>query len=538
MLWPFPGMEAEMTRNIKLESVITLLLIASLSRPQGPPIIPPTQSCTTIMAGKLATSDGSVITSHTCDANYRTWVTIVPSGEHKKGEKTRIYKGLLHNEFPGDMRGVEVAGEIPGVRKTYKYLNTAYPCMNEHQLAIGESTFGGKKVMRSRKGMFLIEELERIALERTRTAREAIRLIGRLAEEYGYIDAGEILSIADKNEVWHLEIVGPGKGRKGAVWAAVRIPDDHVGVGANISRIPEIYPSRKDMYMASSNVFSRAKELKLWDPEKDGPFKFWKAYGGKKPFGIREWWVFRQIAPSLEIDFFKAGELPFSVKPEKKLSVKDIFALLRSTYEGSEFDLCKHLAFKDPRTGRKKKIIHASPWLPWDLVRAFNNLKPGTIKFYRPIAVAFNAYNFVTQSRSWLPDAIGGICWLGFDNPATTPRGPIFAGTEDLPAPMKLDGQKKFSRKCAAWAFRRASRLASIKWGLTRKRMLEKILFYEEKALSELPFVEKKAMALYRKDPKEARKYLTGYTCSFFRSMIEDYWELGDELWSLYNWRL
>ncbi len=496
------------------------------------------EACTSIMVGRLATADGSVITSHTCDANYRTWVTVEPAGTHKKGSMAKIWKGRLHTAFPSDQRGLELAGRIPQVEKTYAFLNTAYPCMNEHQLAIGESTFGGRKELRSRKGIFLIEELERIALERCRTAREAIRLIGRLAEEYGYIDAGEALTLADPREVWHMEILGPGKGRKGAVWAARRIPDDHVGVAANICRIGEIQRGRPDFFMASKNVFSLAKEMGWWKPGKDGPFKFWKAYSGRKPFGIREWWVFHQLAPHLKLDFEHAEELPFSVKPEKKVTIRDVFDLFKATYEGSPYDLTGNLTIPDKRTGKRTKPIHVSPWLPRDLQRLFNELKPGTVKFHRPIAVAFNAYHVILQCRSGYPDPIGGICWLGFDNPAETPAAPIFCGVTDLPGDFKVDAQKGFRRDSAAWAFRRAARLAAFQWGRTKKRMAKEIRSFEDQALAELPLVEKKALELYKKDPAACRAFLTRYSVNFCRAMTHRYWELGDELWSLYNWRL
>ncbi len=499
----------------------------------------PPEACTSIMVGRLASADGSVITSHTCDANYRTWVAVRPGRTYKKGSKEKIWKGRLHTSFPSDLRGLVETGEIPQVEKTYAFLDTAYPCMNEHQLAIGESTFGGRRELRSKKGIFLIEELERVALERCRTAREAVRLIGRLAERYGYVDAGEAITLADPREVWHMEILGPGKGRKGAVWAAQRIPDDHVGVAANISRIGKIRLNDPDHFMASPNVFSLAKEMGWWKPRKDGAFKFWKAYGGRKPFGIREWWVFHTLAPSLKLDFEKAKELPFSVKPDRKVSIRQIFDLFKTTYEGSPYDLTKNLLI-DRRGGKGKKVkpIHVHPWLPRDMQALFNTLKPGSVSFYRPIAVIFNAYHVVLQCRSWLPDPIGGICWLGFDNPATTPRAPIFCGVTDLPADFKVGSQKGFRRDSAAWAFRRASRLATIQWGRTKKRMAENIRAFEDQALEELPLVEKKALEIYKKDEKACREFLTRYSSNFCRSMTHRYWLLGDSLWSLYNWRL
>ena len=171
-------------------------------------------SCTSIMVGKLATPDGSVITSHSCDGMYRTWVEIYPHSKNKSGTMHSVYSGVLEPAVTSwDMRKVEKKGEIPEVEETYAFLNTAYPCLNEKQLAIGETTIGGRMELRNTEGIFYIEELEKIALQRCKTARDAITLIGRLAEEYGYGDFAECITIADPKEVWQLEISGSGKGK-------------------------------------------------------------------------------------------------------------------------------------------------------------------------------------------------------------------------------------------------------------------------------------------------------------------------------------
>ena len=175
------------------------------------------QSCTSIMVGKKASTDGSVITSHTCDGRYRTWMTMEPAIDHKSGEMHIVRKGTMHTAHRDDTTGVKIAGTIPQARHTYAYLNTAYPCLNEKQLAIGETTFGGPDILQNKKGMFLIEELERVALMRCDNARDAVRLIGSLVKEYGYGDGGECITIADKNEVWQMEIVGEGPEKVGGM---------------------------------------------------------------------------------------------------------------------------------------------------------------------------------------------------------------------------------------------------------------------------------------------------------------------------------
>jgi dipeptidase len=337
--------------NLNRWLLITLIafILPALSNAQFIELTDEEASCTSIMVGKLATTDGSVITSHSCDGNYRTWLNIVPAAKHAAGSTRKVQWGLLHNETPWDTRRVTVKGEIPQVAETYAYFNVAYPAMNQKQLAMGETTIGGRRELANDDGLFLIEELQAIALERCTTARQAIQLMGDLAVKYGYGDAGECLTIADKNEVWHFEIFGAGMNYNSAVWAAVRIPDDHVGVSANIPRISTIDLKKPDYYMASENIFSLAQEYGYWDPAKGEPFKMWKAYGGRpKAFAIREFFILSTMAPSLKLSQ-DVDELPFSVKPEKKVSVRDVFAYYRQTYEGTEFDATKNLLVRDMR---------------------------------------------------------------------------------------------------------------------------------------------------------------------------------------------
>jgi len=242
-------------------------------------------SCTSIMVGKNASVDGSVITSHTCDSWYRTWMNIVPAKDYKDNDSTYIYDGRMHTQTPDDMTNVKQKGKIPQVKHTYRYLDSAYPCMNEKQLGIGETTISGRDTLFNPNGMFKIEELQRIVLERCSTARQAILLIGDLIKKYGYGDSGECLTIADKNEVWILEIFGEGKQNIGGVWAAIRIPDDEIAVSANISRISTLSKD-KTKCLYSDNVFDVAKKLNLWDGKEE--FCFWKVYSGGNYFSEKK----------------------------------------------------------------------------------------------------------------------------------------------------------------------------------------------------------------------------------------------------------
>jgi len=308
------GKQGYLPRLIVL--ALTLLLI-NVAAGQQRKDIEHDEGCTSITVGRLASEDGSVIVGHTCDGNYRTWMNIVPHQTHPEGSVRQVWWGNLNTETPTDMRGKILKGEIPQVAETYSYVNVAYPCLNEKQLAFGETTIMGREDLRNDEGLFLIEELQSIALERCRTAREAIRLMGDLATKYGYGDWGECLTVADTKEVWQFEIFGAGPAEIGAVWAAQRIPDGHVGVSANIPRIGQIDLKDADNFMASANVHSLAQDMGWYDPSGKEPFRFWKAYSANKPYSIREFFILSSFAPSLGLTM-ASDELPFTVKPEKK----------------------------------------------------------------------------------------------------------------------------------------------------------------------------------------------------------------------------
>ena len=499
-------------------------------------------SCTSIMAGRLATTDGSVITSHTCDGYYRTWVEIYPHTKYEKGAVHTVYTGTLDpRETSYDMRKVKKTGEIPEVEETYAFLNTAYPCLNEKQLAIGETTIGGRTELRNPDGIFYIEELEKIALQRCKTAREAIKLIGRLAEEYGYGDYAECITIADPKEVWQFEISGSGKGKPSALWCAARIPDDHVGVSANMPRISTIDFNDPDKFMYSTNLQKAAKDLGYWDGKE--PLRFWKvisSYG--KAYGTREFYILSTLAPSLNLTE-DAEELPFSVKPDKKLSPRDVIKYFRETYEGTEFDITKNLIVTSQRKDdqgntvvEKVKSPVASAWLSPDLRRLFYEIQPGIIDYKYTIAQNWCAYSEVIQCRSWLPDEIGAVAWFSFDNPALSPRIPIFSGVLKLPESFGICGQFHYTPDAAVWSFRETNRLAVIKWGDGRKLIEPAVNEFEERAFEELPMIEKKAVDLIKAGKNdEAKQYITDYTNNFALAAMKRWEEMKTPLWESFS---
>lgn len=488
------------------------------------------EGCTSVIAGRLATVDGSTITSHSCDSGTdRTWINVVPHRTYPAGAVCEIYLQPKRTTGPDDDDRIAV-GEIPQAAETYAYINTAYPVMNEYQLAIGETTFGGKRELHSEEGLFDCPELYRMALERAKTAREAIRLIDALTKEYGYNDVGECFTFADPRETWHFEILGPGKGNVGAVWAAVRIPDDEVGVSANLSRIRFLDLDDPEQYMASDNVFSLAEELGLWDPSRGKRhFEFCYVYADRRSMACRrrEWRVLSLAAPSLRLD--PNGEnFPLSVKPDKKLSVQDVIAMFRDTYANTPYDMIRTLTTVN-REGKTVTSPVATPFLNGDLRELLRVPRERTIACQRA------TYVQITQSREWLPDPIGGVVWLGYDNPVTTPHLPFYCGITKMPESYMVDGRRAFSRDCAWWAFRRVSQLALFRWQEMTQDIAEVWRPLEEGAFARQDSLEAEWVKIYKKDPRRLQEVLTDYSVRTAEKTVQAYWELGDLLWTRYT---
>ncbi|MCQ2146511.1 MAG: C69 family dipeptidase [Bacteroidales bacterium] len=494
-------------------------------------------SCTSIMVGKKASSDGSVMTAHACDSYYRTYITIEPRKSFKQGELESYYFNNLHKEEPWDTRRVKETGQIvPPKSSTYKFINTAYPCMNEKQLAIGETTFDGNRALLNRNGVFWIEELERLALEYCDNARDAIRLMGEMAEKYGYVDWGECLTVADPNEVWQFEINGPGPGAPGAIWAAQRIPDDHVGVSANIARIGEIDFKDSENFMYCKDLKKKAKDLGLWDGKE--PLKFYKIVGSGKPFSIREFFIFKTLAPSLNISL-DDEELPFSIKPEMPVTPELMMSFYRETYEGTEYDMTQNLSIE---VHRKIKDWDSAPYpecsydeydevvkpisnfMSADLKALLNKIAPDVVKNRRTIAVIQCSYSWIAQCRSWLPDPVGGVVWISLDNPAQSPRFPIYCGATSLPESLGHCGQNSYREDAAVWAFRETNRIATIYWDKTRKLLEPASADFEKKMLEQDKALQNSYLAVYKKDEKAAESLLNNQTESFF-SMVAGKWK-------------
>jgi len=498
------------------------------------------ENCTSIMVGRMASTDGSVMTSHTCDGRYRTWLEVVPAMKFARDTVHHVYWGTLQTEAAWDMTNVTHKGEIPEVKSTYAFLSTAYPCLNEKQLAIGETTIYGRKELINTEGLFLIEELEKIALQRCTTARQAIALIGSLAEQYGYGDMAECITIADPKEVWQLEIAGSGPGKPSSLWVAQRIPDDHVGIAANIPRISDVRFNDPDHFMTSRDLRKKAKELGYWDGKE--PFKFYKVIGTGKPYAIREFYVLNTLAPGLKLTM-EMEELPFSVKPDRKLSVSDVMAFFRETYEGTPYDMTKNLMVKVARkdeNGNEVTDTVKSPiafnWMSTDMRNLVNELKPGTIERQRTIAIAGCSYSHVIQCRDWLPEEVGAVAWFSFDNPGQSPRIPIFSGTMSLPESFRICGQHRYREDAAIWSFREANRLSTVNWERGRKLIEPAVAEMEQKALNEMPALEERVKILVKEGKNdEAKKVVTEYTNSFAFASMTRWQEMKRTLWQMFG---
>lgn len=503
--------------------------------------------CTVVMVGKKASTDGSVISTHTCDCGFCDWTwRYVPPADHAPGATRKIYyfdqfsadppsKGLRWDAIDDNFNGLE----IPQVSHTYGYLHGAFGYINDNQVALGESTIGCREQMQNNTSApkFDITMLTMIAMERAKTAREAIQIMGELAEKYGYghTDEGEMLSLSDPNEVWVFEImpVGPlwtpESGKPGAVWCAQRVPDDHVSVCPNESRIGEIDLNNKDYFMASANVTSFAIEQKLYDPKGGKPFNWKRAYSPSDFSAAssngsrgRLWRFFDLVAPSQKFSPNTPNmDLPFSIKPEKKYSVSDVIWMLRDKFDGTQFYTARGLQggpFENPNM------------LPYGFT--VDGKKYNTS---RCIGVNRAEYVTVIQCRDWLPNPIGGLIWLGWGAQDTDCFMPFYQGVTKIPESFKIGDHWTFDRKSARWAFDYVDFHTQVVYSHAIKDVRKMQEKWEKPLLERAPEIDAYALQLYNKSPELARQYLTDYCINTANLVINAWWEFGDELLVKYN---
>lgn len=507
--------------------------------------------CTDIIVGKQASTDGSVITSHTgCCPECRVYV--VPAQTFKKGDMAPVYYGLQDVKKPLKDYG-KIIGYIPQAKNTYAYFHTGYSHMNEHQLAIGETTLSQKDELKvdikSGKQIMTIEQTMLFALQRCKTAREALRLITFLVEKYGFLPScgpeSEALCVADPKEAWVLEVfsVGPNwdpqSGELGAIWAAQRVPDDHVTIVPNWSIIKEIDLTQPDYYRASENYMQVAVDHGWYDPKSGKPFVWQEAYAPTpREWAISRLWLFyTTVAPHYKkwpdkklTGPFKGydayhqyleplSSYPFSVRPEKKLSVQDVIAFQRSVFEGTIYDMTADADWMVPDgKGGMVKSPLTTPFPTRDMRQLLD------ITWRR--MVSRGGYGMVAQLRGWLPASIGGIYWFYLDNQHVSTYVPIYAGVQQISPLYKTYDPDKFSEESARWAIDFVDNLLCLRWQEAIEDLKEVRDPLEAEFFEKIPSIDEKALELYKKDSMKAKKYLTDITKQRMEKIVEVYRDL------------
>ena len=515
-------------------------------------------SCTDIIVGKNASADGSVITSHT-GAAPECRVHVVPAMDFPIGAMANVYYGLQDVTKPFGTYG-KVIGQIPQARHTYKYFHSGYSHMNEYQLAIGESTMSQKDELmvshETGKQIMTIEQAMVFALQRCKTAREAVILIGSLVDEWGFLPScgpeSEALCIADPNEAWVFEVfsVGPDwePGQPGAIWAAQRVPDDHVVVVPNWSIIKEINIKDKDNFLASRNYKQEAIDRGWYDPKSGKPFIWQEAYSPlPREWAMGRFWLFfKTFAPNYKDWPDKTAHspydgnkpytqylepvsyYPFSVKPEKKVSVQDVIAFQRSLFEETIYDMTNDKAWLVPnKEGQMVKSPLTTPF-PTRYMRELLNLT------YRRM-VSRGGYGMVAQLRSWLPDPIGGVYWYYVDNQYVSTYVPIYAGAMEIAPELKEYDPDAYSESSYRWAIDMVDNLLYLKWQEAAEDMKAARDPLEARFFEEQDKIDKEALFQYEKIPEMGLKYITAYSLDCQKDAMEMYRELQKTLISKYT---
>jgi len=500
------------------------------------------QICTSLLAGKSATDDGSVICTQSADCgSCDIRLEYVPSAKHEPGSK-RVVKGWNVYDLLGTKGSPPVRSgpcfEIPQVPQTYAYTAATFPFMNERQVAIGEATLVGIHSELAPSGnsdaRIRITDLSRIALERAVTAREAIKIMAGLMEEHGFNawtpdwmnlapgghDAcGEYFAVADKDEVWCFEFlpVGPdwkkNSGEPGVCWCAMRIPDDMFAVNANESIIGEIDLDDKDNFMASSNVKSLAAEHGWWDPESGEPFRWDLAYTGNRAKSLRTWRALSMAAPSQNLKP-NADGYPNPIKPDKKLSVLDIRRIHGDRFAGTEFDQTEGLA--------------AGPF-------GCPNWPHGAPGQSRALATMSSDTIVINQCRDWLPDPIGGVMWVGLGGGDINVYVPFYAGVTRLPGPYASGVRTRFDWDSAFWVYELVGSWAQLNYTHMIKELRAEQNRIESAELERQAGVDEEAWKMYQENPSMAREYLTDYCIENANQALESWKRLAVSLISRYS---
>lgn len=483
----------------------------------------PSQACTNFLVGKKASADGSTFITYNADS-YGMFGRLVyyPAARHAPGTMRQIIDGDTNEHH----------GEIAEAPVTYSVMGN----INEHQVAITETTFGGREELVDTAGIIDYVSLMAIALQRSKTAREAIGVMTSLVQKYGYASSGESFSIADPNEVWILEMIGKGSGRRGTVWVAVRIPDDCIAVHANQSRIHKFDLKDKKNVLYSKDVISFARERGYFKG-KDADFSFAEAYapadfGSQRYCDARAWSFFNRWVDGMDryLDFVDgkhigtAEVMPLYFKPNRPVTLKELMMSNRDHYEGTPFDITH-----DAGAG-----IYESPYRPTPLSfevdgkQYFNE---------RPISTQQSAFTVVAQLRGNLPNAIGGILWFGNDDPNMIAYTPVYCCADRVPPCYDkiAANDVTFSWDNAFWVCNWVANMTYPRYSQLFPSVEAVRDRLEDGYIARQAEIEKQALTLYETSPAEARKFLTDYTVTTAQDMLKEWKKLGEYLIVKYN---
>jgi dipeptidase len=492
--------------------------ICGYPRPEGVPVEVwenACEACTSVPTSPETSADGT-LTSHSCDGGYEIRIKVVPGRSYPAGAKRDIMKGGGLGEEKPPERQERKVGDMPQVAQTFTRYDASYPFMNEKGVIIGETTIGGRRELYNDEGLMDIMELERIALERASTAREAIAIMGEMAEKYGYGDSGECLTVGDAKEVWQFEIFGPGPAEQGAVWAAKRIPPGEVGVSANRSRITTL-TTDPNFTMHSKNVYAVAESMGWW--KKGDPFLFNRIFGmsGAPTPNRREWRVLSILAPSLKLDPW-APEQPFSVKPDKKVTVRDLMAIHRDVYAGTEFDQTKGPLAGPFGTPNR-----------WSMPQGYRGT-PGYSPTERMIAVHQCSYVTVLQARANMPPWLGSLAWFAPDDAKTSVFTPLYAGNFKVPTAFEIGRRDRFDRNSFYWAANFVGNWANLNWSGMMQDIRARQAEIENKLFADQPVIERIALEMAKTEPDRARVFISDYSNRVAQENYMKWWELADKL--------
>lgn len=481
------------------------------------------EACSNFIVGKKASVDGSVMCSYSAD-DYGMFQNLChyPAAKHAKGEMRKIF----------DWDSNKYYGEIPEAAETYSVIGN----INEWQVTIAETTYGGREEMVDSTGIMDYGSLIYVALQRSKTAREAIKVMTTLANTYGYNSGGETFTICDPNEAWIMEMMGKGAGSKGAVWVALRIPDDAVCAHANQSRIGKFNMKDKKNVMYAKDVISFARS-KGWFQGKDADFSWKMAYAkpdfsGRRFCDARAWAMlnhFYDMSPYLDWALGKnpdAQDMPLWVVPNKKVSVQDVENVMRDHYEGTPLSVADG---SDIGGG-----IWEMPYRPTPLMYKVDG------KQYfneRPVSTQQSGFVFVSQMRSWLPREIGGVFWFANDDANMAAFTPVYCSMTERPECYNTPGADAlhFSKKNAYWVCNMTSNMVYPRYSLMFPTLKEVRDSLDNSYFAAQAGVEKKAQELYAQNPQAAVKYLNDYSVEKAQQMLGRWNQLFEFMVVKYN---